>query len=188
MSIGNLRDQGNKGNNFPYQLRSLQLLGDISGFVGGGATEATLLQVLNSIQNGQEYEAMLISDAASNTFLEVRVWNTDTHTFEAPVYYTPGGTTPYTVGQPGGPVAPITYINGNTLLATIASNTLGVYNNSVSKMNRIKGADDYTRTFTYTGGGDVDTITHTGTTLLGSETILETFNYSGGNVSSIVYS
>ena len=29
MSIGNLRDNGNKGNNFPYQLRSLQLLGAI---------------------------------------------------------------------------------------------------------------------------------------------------------------
>lgn len=30
MSIGNLKDQGNKGNNFPYQLRTLQLLSDIS--------------------------------------------------------------------------------------------------------------------------------------------------------------
>ncbi len=29
MSIGNLKDQGNKGNNFPYQLRNLQLLGAI---------------------------------------------------------------------------------------------------------------------------------------------------------------
>ena len=25
MSVGNLKDQGNKGNNFPYQLRALQL-------------------------------------------------------------------------------------------------------------------------------------------------------------------
>lgn len=30
MSIGNLKDQGNKGNNFPYQLRNLQLLGAIN--------------------------------------------------------------------------------------------------------------------------------------------------------------
>jgi hypothetical protein len=29
MSIGNLKDQGNKGNNFPYQLRNLQILGEI---------------------------------------------------------------------------------------------------------------------------------------------------------------
>jgi len=27
MSIGNLRDQGNKGNNFPYQLAALKLAG-----------------------------------------------------------------------------------------------------------------------------------------------------------------
>ena len=29
MSIGNTKDYGNKGNNFPYQLRNLQLLGEI---------------------------------------------------------------------------------------------------------------------------------------------------------------
>ena len=30
MSVGNLKTQGNQGNNFPYQLRNLQLLGDIN--------------------------------------------------------------------------------------------------------------------------------------------------------------
>jgi hypothetical protein len=30
MSIGNLKDQGNKGNNFPYQLKNLQLLAQIA--------------------------------------------------------------------------------------------------------------------------------------------------------------
>ena len=30
MSIGNTRDQGNKGSNFPYQLANLKLLGSIS--------------------------------------------------------------------------------------------------------------------------------------------------------------
>jgi hypothetical protein len=30
MSVGNLKDQGNKGNNFPYQLKTLQLLGAIN--------------------------------------------------------------------------------------------------------------------------------------------------------------
>ena len=30
MSIGNLKTQGNQGNNFPYQLRNLQLLGEIN--------------------------------------------------------------------------------------------------------------------------------------------------------------
>jgi hypothetical protein len=33
MSVGNLKDYGNKGNNFPYQLRSLQLLSAIDGSI-----------------------------------------------------------------------------------------------------------------------------------------------------------
>lgn len=37
MSIGNLRDQGNKGNNFPYQLASLQLLGSIDATLASGS-------------------------------------------------------------------------------------------------------------------------------------------------------
>lgn len=37
MSIGNLRDQGNKGNNFPYQLASLQLLGSIDATLAAGS-------------------------------------------------------------------------------------------------------------------------------------------------------
>ena len=35
MSIGNTNTQGNKKNNFPYQLASLQLLGDILTSLGG---------------------------------------------------------------------------------------------------------------------------------------------------------
>jgi len=45
MSIGNLKDQGNKGNNFPYQLKNLQLLGLISDNLSGLATETTLASV-----------------------------------------------------------------------------------------------------------------------------------------------
>jgi hypothetical protein len=37
MSIGNLKDNGNKGNNFPYQLRNLQLLGEILTALNSGA-------------------------------------------------------------------------------------------------------------------------------------------------------
>ena len=36
MSIGNLKTEGNKGNNFPYQLRTLQLLGAIATNTAGG--------------------------------------------------------------------------------------------------------------------------------------------------------
>lgn len=51
MSIGNLKDTGNKGSNFPYQLKTLQglqqIADGISGFAppGGVATETTLLIV-----------------------------------------------------------------------------------------------------------------------------------------------
>lgn len=38
MSIGNLKDYGNKGNNLPYQLRNLQLLGDILAALGTPVT------------------------------------------------------------------------------------------------------------------------------------------------------
>jgi hypothetical protein len=56
MSVGNLTDSGNKGNNFPYQLAVLQLLEQIatmpslSGCCPNDATEATLSLVYkNSI-------------------------------------------------------------------------------------------------------------------------------------------
>ena len=61
-------------------------------------------------------------------------------------------------------------------------------------MDRVKGAANYSRTFSYYGStNNVSTIVHTGTTPLGVETITETFNYvnnlvDGSNVTSIVYS
>jgi hypothetical protein len=72
MSIGNLKTEGNKGNNFPYQLKVLQglqcvcdqlkelnidttaieaTLLDIEAAIGNLATEATLLNVENILQN-----------------------------------------------------------------------------------------------------------------------------------------
>jgi hypothetical protein len=64
-----------------------------------------------------------------------------------------------------------------------------------SKISRIKGTADYTRTFTYhvTATQNVISILHTGTTYFGVETITETINYenpsiNGSNITSIVYS
>jgi hypothetical protein len=199
MSVGNLKDNGNKGNNFPYQLSVLELLGQIVDNGGGGgggggccptaATEATLLSVLNSLQNGQAFDATLVLDNASITWLEVRVWNSGTSSFDPPVYYLPGSVVP------GTPAAPLSYINPNTLLAIIANTLSGILNNSTSKINRIKGATLYSRVLTYhpTATQNVLTITHSGTTPLGAETIVETFGYAnaainGSNVTSIQYS
>mgnify|MGYP003352227331 CR=1 FL=1 len=136
MSVGNLKTYGNKGNNFPYQLRNLQLLADIAA--SGGASNALLTQILTAIQAGQEYEAALVVDAANVTWLEVRVWNTVSHTFDPPIYYAPGNNTT------GTPTAPITYINPNTYLASIVSNTTGLaLETTLSTMNAkfVNGTD-----------------------------------------------
>jgi hypothetical protein len=115
MSIGNLKDQGNKGNNFPYQLKNLQLLGLIGDNVN--ALEPWLVQILNAIQAGTDFEAFLVVDNAGVNWLEVRIWNTGTGSFDPPVYFLAG------LNTPGIPAAPITYINPNSYLAQIVSYT-----------------------------------------------------------------
>jgi len=92
------------------------------------ATDATLQEIedslnsiLSTLQSGQDYEAKLVVDDNGNgqTYLEVRKWNSDTQTWEAPEYYLPGSNTPST------PILPLVYINPNTFLAQIVSNTTG---------------------------------------------------------------
>ena len=81
----------------------------------------------------------------------------------------------------------------SSTLATETTQTT-VKNNVLSKMDRIRGAANYTRTFTYvasgTSGSNVTSITHVGTTALGVETITETFTYFGSttNIQTITYS
>lgn len=140
MSIGNLKDQGNKGNNFPYQLKNLQLLGKIAESVSDpccptAATEATLQnvaldstlqQVLSAIQGGSLFFNNLVIDTGSPacatpagcpTYSEVRVWNGvgfDT------TYYNADGAVVI-------PVTPLEYVNpqyvlNDVLLQEIAIN------------------------------------------------------------------
>lgn len=136
MSIGNLKDQGNKGNNFPYQLGSLQLLGTIAtntSISGGLATEATLLQVLAAIQNGQEYEQNLVIDSGDPacgvsgcpTYLQVRIWDTVTHAFGPPRYFDANGTEFFIGGNPlYGPMVIVNpqYVLENILTQLVAIN------------------------------------------------------------------
>ncbi len=121
MSIGNLKDTGNKSSNFPYQLKTLQglqqIADGISGFAppGGVATETTLILV----------EALV----------EI------------------------------------------------------IKKNSVSKIGRIQGSANYNRVLAYNGNNDVTSITHTGTTEYGIETIVETLTYDANrNITQIQYS
>lgn len=122
MSIGNLKDYGNKGNNFPWQLKMLMgqecACDALNSLVQNTDTvEPLLLQILNAIQAGTDYEAFLVVDNAGVNWLEVRIWNTGTGSFDPPVYFLAGTNTP------GTPAAPITYINPNSYLAQIVSYT-----------------------------------------------------------------
>ena len=120
MSIGDTKSYGNKGNNFPWQLKMLEgqqcacdYLKEID--LNTDQIEPLLAQILMAIQNGTDYEAALVVDNAGVTWLEIRIWNGTT--FDPPVYYLAGS------NLPGIPVAPITYINPNTYLALISSYT-----------------------------------------------------------------
>lgn len=85
--------------------------------------------------------------------------------------------------------------NLDVLLSSRASETTlqSVVDNVTSKIERIKGAANYSRVFTYyPTTSNVATITHTGTTFSGTEQITETFTYvnnlvDGSNVVSIIY-
>lgn len=113
MSIGNLKDQGNKGNNFPYQLRNLQLLGGIQDCceTSGG----TLLSILAALQNGQNFIQTLVEDQGGTgcptncpVYLEVKIWNGTG--FDPAVYYDANGNVVI-------PVGPVVYLNPDFHLA-----------------------------------------------------------------------
>ena len=143
MSIGNLKDQGNKGNNFPYQLKNLQLLGQIATAVSDpccptAATEATLQnvaldstlqQVLSAIQGGSLFFNNLVIDTGSPacatpagcpTYSEVRVWNGvgfDT------TYYNADGAVVV-------PVGPLDYVNPQYVLNDILLQEIAINANT----------------------------------------------------------
>ena len=106
MSVGNLKTYGGKGTNMPWQLKMLVGLEQILAASGGGGGGSNA-----------DFEAILVLDADNDTWLEVRIYDPATGTFNPPVYYLAGTNTP------GTPVAPITYINPNSYLAQIVSNT-----------------------------------------------------------------
>ena len=123
MSIGNTKEYGNKGNNFPFQLKSLQGLQcacDQLQAINGNTDqlEGLLTLISNLLQNGQDYESTIVEDANGDLWLEVRIWNGTS--FDPPIYYAAGTSTP------GTPVAPLIYINSATYLAQIVSNTTGI--------------------------------------------------------------
>lgn len=116
---------GDKGSNFKYELSVLQLLELISTAIPAAAccptaaTEATLVQVLSALQNGKEFEQNLVIDlggvgcpSACPTYLQVRIYNTETHTFDPPVYFNASGASVV-------PVGPLELVNPQLVLNNI---------------------------------------------------------------------
>jgi hypothetical protein len=113
MSIGNLKDQGNKGNNFPYQFRNLQLLGSLNDCCT--ASSGTLLSILAALQNGQNFIQTLVEDQGGAgcptncpVYLEVKIWNGTG--FDPAVYYDAAGNIVV-------PIGPLVYLNPDFHLA-----------------------------------------------------------------------
>lgn len=123
-SIGNLKNSGLQGNNFPWQLKMLQgqqcacdALREID--LNTDQIEPLLTQILTAVQDGTDFEAALVVDANDLTWLEVRIWDPTPApgAFLPPVYFEAGN------NATGTPAFPITYINPNTYLAQIVSYT-----------------------------------------------------------------
>jgi len=112
MSIGNLKDQGNKGNNFPYQLKTLQLLGAINDSISAlpGVDYETRTTTYQATASGTGYSSgdiivrYDIIDVATSTVAST-VWFNQTlqTTITAPA---PGNLTP--ISAPSG----VTVLNG----------------------------------------------------------------------------
>lgn len=123
MSIGNLKTDGGKGTNWPWQYKMLK------GLQG-------IIDVINSTANGSEYEAKLVnidcpaSPPAPHTgvklYLEVRTWDTVSGGFTNISYYLPGDNTEYPASD--FTTCTITYLEAGdateaTLQAILTQNT-----------------------------------------------------------------
>ena len=84
MGLGNGNPKsGNKGSNFNYEMRHLQILGNLIATVtppaGGLATEATLISVLNSIiASDQDIEILLVRDTGNSDEVVQQITNYET--------------------------------------------------------------------------------------------------------------
>lgn len=116
MSIGNLKDQGNKGNNFPYQLKTLQLLGAINDSISAlpgvdYETRTTTYQATCTIcgpgySTGDIIVRYDIIDVANST-LAAEMWFNQTLQTTITPFPAPGDLTPITA--PSG----VTVLNGS---------------------------------------------------------------------------
>jgi hypothetical protein len=125
MSIGNLKDSGNQGNNFPWQLKMLlgqQCACDQLTQINANTDDVEFLlsAILTTLQASTEYEAKFVVDTCNGdtVYLEVRVWNPDDSTWGPITYYLPGSATPVV---PPGAATPgcLVYTDPSAVLALI---------------------------------------------------------------------
>lgn len=128
MSIGNLKDTGNQGNNMPWQWKMLlgqQCTCDELQAINANTDnlEFLLTSILTTLQEGTDYEAKFVvdtCDVARTVYLEVRVWDpTPAPGSWGPItYYLPGSSTPVV---PPGASAPgcMQYMDPTGILAQI---------------------------------------------------------------------
>jgi hypothetical protein len=145
MSIGNTISEGNKGINFPWQLKMLlgqQCACDQLTAIAGNTdqVEYLLTAILTSLQASTDYEAKFVLETCpgppvtTRILLEVRIWDQDSQQWVGdPIYYLPGNATPTTIGagctteytDPSGVLALIlgAIQAGNLILTDIETNT-----------------------------------------------------------------
>lgn len=132
-----LPNSGTQGSYFKYQYGVLKLLEQISGFGGGSATAANqvieigvLNNILSALQSGQEFEQNMVTDlggvgcpANCPTYLEIRIFNSVTHTFDPPIYYNAAGAVVV-------PVGPLQYVNPQFVLENILTQVTAINSNT----------------------------------------------------------
>lgn len=104
--------QGNKGSHHSYQHRMLLSLGEIIAASTGGATEATLISVLNAIvASDQDIEILLVRDEGDSDVVVQQITNYQTGT---PVvsYKKVDGTTHTVIG-------PLVYLDPSAVMNLI---------------------------------------------------------------------
>lgn len=113
MSVGNLKDQGNKGNNFPYQLKTLQLLGAINDGISAlpGVDHESRTSTYQAIANGVGYsigDIIIRYDIIDlgTGLIDATLWFNDTLQTQITPAPLPGDLTP--VSAPTG----VTVLNG----------------------------------------------------------------------------
>lgn len=164
MSIGNLKTDGGKGTNWPWQYRMLK------GLQG-------IIDVINSTANGSEYEAKLVNidcpspitppapHAGVKLYLEVRTWDTVSGGFTNISYYLPGSDTEYLASEFA--ACTITYLEAGDateatlqlILSTLNSTTVipGMLRKSTTAVPAVLDViTDSVKSITFANYGSID--------------------------------